>query len=223
MSYGNPDNISKTLVADFSQIDHSQPQSCIISLSNLVLAPHDSIITLSPADYQYQVIHPANDTLTYTLNVIAIYNDTVKQFSASGIPVNGNTSHIIDPYFNGVNGLQTAVLVDNGLNANNDDTLFVLQVPLGMNDLQKNVSYIRLYPNPASNEFNLNIQQQSKAQYRVVCTDLYGKIVHDQTIQHQGQTKQYAMDIADLQTGMYFVIVFDEKQQVLFTEKLIKH
>lgn len=222
MSYGNPDNISKTLVADFSQIDPASPTACIITVSNLVLPPHDSIITLNPANYQYQIIHPTNDTLTYTVNVIAIYNDTVKQFTATGIPVTGPASHIIDPYFNGANGPQTAVIIDNGVNATDDDTLFVQQVPLGLNESLKNADYISLYPNPTRNHFNLNISKQSAENYHMVFTDIYGKVLMNEAIMHQKEKSNHHFDISRFSAGIYFVMVFDKNKQVLFAEKLVK-
>lgn len=222
MSYGNPDNISKTLVADFSQMDPNLPTACIITASNLVLPANDSIITLNPADYQYQIIHPGNANLSYNLNVIAIYNDTVKQFSASNINMNGLTSHIIDPYFNGAQGPQTAVIIDNGNNGGNDDTLFVVQVPLGLNENNLNVDYISLYPNPTKSRFNIQIANQKKEIYNMMMTDMYGKILLSEKINHQAGNKIYDFDINQFSTGVYMVMVFDKNQNVLFAQKMIK-
>ena len=100
-------------------------------------------------------IHPSTDTLSYTVNVLAIYNDTVKQFTATGIPFTGPTSHVIDPYYNGPQGPQTIIKIDNGIDAIDDDTLFIVQVPLGINDVKENVGYICLYPNPSSDKMNV--------------------------------------------------------------------
>lgn len=222
MSYGNPDNISKTLVADFSQIDPGLPTACIITLSNLVLPGGDSIITLNPADYQYQIIHPGNTNMTYNLNVMAIYNDTVKQFTASNVDITGQTSHIIDPYFNGGQGLQTAVIIDNGMNGSNDDTLFVLQVPLGIDEHINNADYISLYPNPTQNKFHVKIAKQVSETYQILLTDLYGRIILNEHVNHKTGTNSYAFDISKQSAGMYFVMVLDKNKKSIFMEKLVK-
>lgn len=222
ISYGNPDNITKDLYAEFVQLDPGLPTACQISVSGLALPQNDSIITLNPANYQYQIIHPGNTNLTYNLTVVAIYNDTVKQFNSNSINVSGLTSHIIDPYFNGAQGLQTAVIIDNGLNATNDDTLFVPEVPLSVDTKYDNVHYISLFPNPTHNKFFVSLSKASKENYYLLLTDIYGKVIKSEAINHQGGTHQYAYDISQASAGIYFVMVFDKNKKALFLQKLLK-
>jgi len=222
VSYGNPDNVTKDIIASFSQLDPTLPTGCLITVTGLSLPQYDSIITINPANYQYQIIHPSNDTLSYTVNVLAIYNDTVKQFTATGIPFSGPTSHVIDPYYNGPQGPQTIIKIDNGIDAIDDDTLFIVQVPLGINDVKENVGYISLYPNPSSDKMNVQIAKQSNEDFQVVFTDIYGKMLLNEPVKHKMGTKNYTFDISSYSPGMYFVMVFDKNQKALFVEKVIK-
>ena len=222
VSYGNPDNVTKDIIASFSQLDPTLPTGCLITVTGLLLPQYDSIITINPANYQYQIIHPSNDTLSYTVNVLAIYNDTVKQFTAAGIPFTGPTSHVIDPYYNGPQGPQTIIKIDNGIDAIDDDTLFIVQVPLGINDVKGNVSYISLYPNPASDRINVQIAKQSNEDFQVVFTDIYGKMLLNEPVKHEVDTQNYTFDISAYSPGMYFLMVFDKNQKALFVEKVIK-
>jgi hypothetical protein len=222
IAYGNPDNTTKYIVAHFDQLDPGSPTGCAINISGLGIPANDSIITLNPNHYQYQIIHPGNSTLTYNLNVVAIYNDTVKKFSANNITVNGQGSHTIDPYFVGSQGPQTVVIVDNGNNGNNDDTLFVTGAPLGINDLDHQVDYIRIAPNPVQDELFVQINLDEFQNFRLAATSINGKLLFSETIQHKGGNQQYRFPVKNLPNGLFYVILFNEKQELLHIEKVIK-
>jgi hypothetical protein len=222
ISYGNPENITKSLTCHFVQTSDGADHSINLVADNLTMAPNDSVITLSPYDYSYQIIHPGGAPLTYNLELYALYTDTIKHFVSNGVSMSSNTSHLIDPYYVGANGTQTVIYVDNGLNGNHDDTLFVQEIALDLNETFKNVSYVNVYPNPAKDDITIAINQEKAQEYTIVVADMYGKIINRESVTHAAGTSLHTIDLRAKQTGVYYVILYNKNQQALFMEKIVK-
>lgn len=222
IAYGNPDNVTKYFSADFDQLDPGAPTGCAINISGLGIPANDSIITIHPNDYQYQIIHPGNGNITYSLNVIAVYNDTVKQFTANNVSISGQGSHIIDPYFAGSQGPQTAVLVDMGNNGIFDDTLFVVGAPLGTQNIRSQADYIQVVPNPVQTQLQVKIDLNEAQHFRLAATSLQGKLLFSESINHKGGSATYTFPIQHLPDGIFYVIVLNDKQELIHLEKVIK-
>jgi len=222
IAYGNPENISKSITCHYVQTSNGAVQSVNLLADNLSITPNDSVITLSPYDYAYQIIHPGGGNLTYDLDLFALYTDTIKHFTAGNIAITTNTSHLIDPYYVGSNGSQTVIYVDNGLNGSHDDTLFVQEVALGNVPEFSNVSYVKVFPNPARDQLNVNIQWKQSETFTVLLADIYGRILHREQISHRPGTTRHPLSVSHLPAGTCYVTIFDSKQQLLYMEKLLK-
>lgn len=222
ISYGNPENFSKYLTGHYVQTADGDPQAVNLIVDSLILVANDTVITRVPHDYSYQIIHPAGAATSYNLEMYVLYNDSIKLFVANDLPLDVNTSHLIDPYYVGANGTQTVIFVDNGLNSSDDDTLFIPESPLEVNQAFQNVSYVKLFPNPANDVVNISIQESSDQAYTLVVADVYGKIVDRQQIMHRQSLSTHTIDLKGKSQGVYYVMLYDKNKKALFMEKLMR-
>jgi hypothetical protein len=218
ISYGNPENVSKTLTAFMRETENTMQQGVNIVVSNICAEPGDSIVTSSPSAFVYNVTKVnGNSTCTYNLDIYAAYNGAIQEFH-SGATIEPNSSHTIDPYFNNGNGDQIAVIVDNGQDGIPDDTLFVTGFPLDMKAPLHNIN-IRVYPNPVSDLLSLEFGNIHDA-YTVNLTDVVGKNVYSSAVNRQDNKLEIPME--RYPTGIYMLRVTDIKGNLMYVDKIVK-
>jgi len=97
--------------------------------------------------------------------------------------------------------------------------VFIITTPHldGINDFQ--TGSIHIYPNPANNEFKV---QSSKFQVSgIEIFDIFGKKYKDaKTRSHEGE---WSLDISHLQSGIYFIKIYNEENQVVTKKLVILH
>jgi len=218
MTYGTHDAAPKSLNGFFTEIDHDYTQGVNMMVSALGVQQHDSLITDNPQQFIYRIRRIGGAPSIYNLWVYTLDGDSVKQFIQAGLPIQGNATHTINGHFNGPNGPQTAVLVDNGNDGTTDDTLFITYVPLSMNSLKPEQGTIRMYPNPAQNSITLSSEQSLNNAGVRIC-DLTGRTVGTVSA---GTGIRKEINISHLAPGVYFVRVIDHTGKVIFVEKLIR-
>jgi hypothetical protein len=218
MTYGNPDNVTKYLNAQMTEITEDLSQGTNIKLSNICAAQGDSIVTESPSAFVYKLTKVTGTmSCTYDITSFTLYNsDSIIEYHGS-VLLDPNSSHTIDPYFNG--GTELVVIVDNGNDGTADDTVFVAGWPLGVkeNIIQKNG--IKIYPNPVQNE--LSIEFPNAGNYSIAITDVVGRTVYSNTAVVTGGKIQIPM--AQYPVGLYLIQVSDSKGTTLLKDKVIKH
>ncbi|MBL7719836.1 MAG: T9SS type A sorting domain-containing protein [Flavipsychrobacter sp.] len=218
ITYGNPDNISKTLAAYLRETEEDMQQGANIMVSNLCADPGDSIVTRSPAPYQYSVTKVnGTNSCTYHLDIYAAYNGAIQEFHADAV-ISPNSSHTIDPYFNGTNGTQIAVIVDEGMDGTPDDTLFVTGWPVGTGAPLRNMD-IRVYPNPVTDVLQLELGSTHDI-YTLSITDMIGKSVYTGTIAAKDSRAEIPM--AHLPAGIYLLKLNDAKGNPAYIDKIMK-
>jgi hypothetical protein len=217
ISYGNPNNVTKYLNCSYLETAPDMQQGVNIMAGNICAAQGDSIVTENTSPFVYKITKVTGTAnCTYDLTIFAAYNgDSVKEFH-SQVNLDANTSHTIDPYFNGTNGTQIAVIVDNGLDGNTDDTLFVAGWPIGMeNVIAKNG--IKIYPNPVQDQ--LTVEFSAGGNYSFLVTDIVGKAVYNEAVSASGKTQ---IPMSQYPAGVYLIQVMDSKGTVLLKDKIIK-
>jgi hypothetical protein len=90
------------------------------------------------------------------------------------------------------------------------DTLTV-----GINEVKKEDSWVRVYPNPATNSLTLN-SQLSILNSQLLITDVFGRTVYHQSITNS----QTTIDISQLSNGVYFYQLSGGKET--FRGKFVK-
>lgn len=115
---------------------------------------------------------------------------------------------------------------DGGNNIFIDDINIYAEPPsedpiLNITDLTSGVNEINIYPNPATNNFNIDFTQEVPGEVRVELFDTQGKLV--QTSNHNTSKGQnmITLDTRKLKAGMYFINIDDEKSYGRNLHKLI--
>ena len=214
ISYGNPDAATKYLNCYYNELTDDQSQGASILATGVCAAQGDSIVTESETPFTYTITKVNGTTnCIYNLTVFAAYNgDTMKEFHSS-VPIEPNSTHTIDPYFNGTT--EIAVVIDNGNDGQTDDTLFVAGWPINIENVIKEGG-IKIYPNPVRDE--LTLEFASAGTYGVHITDIVGKTVYNNTLPTSGKIQ---LPMGQYAPGVYLIQVSDGKGTVLLEDKLI--
>lgn len=212
ISYGNPDAVTKYLNAYLNEASDDMTLGTSITATNICAAQGDSILVENPTPYVLKITK-VNGTAncTYNLDVYTAYDsDTVKEHHTV-VELTGNTSHTIDPYYN---GNDISISVDNGLDGTVDDTYTVTGWPVGMgNVIQQNG--IKVYPNPTDDVLSIDFGVAGK--YQIMITDVVGK-----TLYSTSTATNATIPMGQYPAGIYLIQVADEKGRVLMKDKIMK-
>lgn len=217
-AFGNDENINKNINAYFVQISDDQSQAVNFMINNLQLAPQDSILAENYADYKFRIVHYGNTSATYNLWTYTYLNDSIKQFMAGDITLPPNTSHSIQTLSS--NG-QIIVIVDNGSNGSNEDTLFITQVPLSITDSELSLNQIMLYPVPAQESVQLLFKVPVINAFDIVISDMSGRMV--KRLENISKTAVYPVTVQlnDVAAGNYILSV-QQHGKTLYSSKFVK-
>jgi aminopeptidase N len=174
----------------------------------------------------YQIVwNQVGTVLTFTVNQTQSHNSV--SFFEMPIPIkfigNGNdTTIIVNHQFSGqvftanINfTIQTAVFDPEMhiISANNTVT--------GINDLAKIENDVRVFPNPASNELNISIQQTTNEKYNLEIVTMEGKLVLTETQIAIQKSAIHKINIAALNKGEYILRIKGSKTN--WNKKFIKN
>lgn len=217
ITYGNPDNNTKYLTAFMRENSQDLQQAVNITAKNICAEQGDSIVTKTPASYVYNITKVnGNSTCTYELDVYSAHDGDIVEFHSS-VDIGPNTSHTIDPYYQGTNGTHIAVIVDNGLDGNADDTLFLPGFPLGVGQIIDKEG-IKIYPNPVQDKLTIDFSKAGN--YNVTLVDVVGRVVYSENVVHgAGKT---TLPLSQLSTGVYVIQIKNDKGHVLVKDKIMK-
>lgn len=98
-----------------------------------------------------------------------------------------------------------------------DDLKFTVQTPLDVNDTVLEASGVTLYPNPATNEFNV-INPERLQLNELVIYDLAGRVINKIDLTDAERSK--AINISNLEKAVYLIHIKGEEGEMI--EKLIK-
>lgn len=76
-----------------------------------------------------------------------------------------------------------------------------------------------MYPNPVENSLNINLESVPEMNCRFVLYDITGKQIKEV---ENLSSKTISIDTSDLQKGVYFLTILNDKGMVQKTEKIIK-
>ncbi len=113
-------------------------------------------------------------------------------------------------------GAEIYLSAGDGIGTAARDTFKVLVVsPQSVNDLERN--QLTVYPNPVRHIMTIDMKGSPVADVTLQITDIIGKVVYEK---HYGLFSQEVIPAEDLQTGIYFIRIFNEKGN--FLRKIIK-
>jgi len=137
---------------------------------------------------------------------------SVKDTGATGVTISGNW------FRTKTEG--TAIItatIKNGCLDSNYVQHFTIEVkPLGVHDPAQELSKVTVYPNPATNE--LEIENGNLFIYKIEMRDMGGRMVLSQPFNIL--SAHHRIDVSNLNSGLYFVKIFTERGDVV--QKVLK-
>lgn len=216
IAYGTTDNAQKTLNFGYIQIETNSTLGVNYMVRNFIANANDSFVISSPEDFYFKIHRIGGDSMTYNAKLFITDNGTIRSLDAP-IQIAGNTTHVYNPYYNGPNGNQLVVYVDNDNDGTYNDTLFLNTV--GIVDFE-NAHYVTVYPNPTSDILNIEISNDDKANYQLVLTDVTGKIIINKSLIMEKGLPQ-TINLTALTPAMYHLVIMQD-EKIVYREKVIK-
>jgi sugar lactone lactonase YvrE len=238
-----PSGIISTIISYNGENDTGKTSICIDSNNNIYLAdPGRNIIlkvssagTMSTFAGLYNVqgdldgvgtaarlTNPSYLAMGNDNNIYLVDGAKIKRVTLSGV-----VTTIVGSELGDVDGVGSAVkLSPSGLCFANDNMIYISEEDngkvkrmtgflLGVPSNSLSDFGINLYPNPAQNILNLEVNMPI-SNAKVSITDIMGKIIHSQTV----VTAVGTLDISSFQKGVYFLTISDGVKRT--TQKFIK-
>ncbi|MES2691700.1 MAG: serine hydrolase [Bacteroidota bacterium] len=89
-----------------------------------------------------------------------------------------------------------------------------IQMPVGLKESVYNNPSFKIYPNPASNEINIE-HAENKDDLKISIYDMTGQL------QYETQGTERSIPVNDLKNGIYFIQLVNGKGELIHTQKLI--
>lgn len=217
IAYGNEEATTKNLSLRYIQGDQQKNKGVKYLFKNFETMQHDSFLFFSPENYEVKIVRIGGDTIYYDADIYIIDNGALKKLSIN-LSIAGHTTHHFDPYFEVANGRQLVVYVDNGNTGSYNDTLFIDNVSI--QDINTN-SNIAIYPNPFDEHMYITINESLGTSFRLTLTDISGKKIKE--IPFNTNANRYRLNTQHLSSGTYILQIFNQKGQLIGTEKIVKH
>jgi hypothetical protein len=103
----------------------------------------------------------------------------------------------------------TCVTADTSSGANNLQAS--ISCPTGVNDIDRNVSSVNMFPNPMTANSTLSFVSQKSGPYTIKVSDISGKLVSSFGIEAQYGINAVDIERKDLATGVYLLAITDGK------------
>ena len=87
--------------------------------------------------------------------------------------------------------------------------------PVAVEENEKNTAY--LYPNPATDKISLLLSKKEKEEYRYQILNMEAKVVKENSF----YSSTLNLDTENLDKAMYWIQIFNEENQIVFTEKFV--
>lgn len=221
MQYTSKDLLTKTLHIGYTQVNENMTAGVNMQLSGLKAAFEEQLELRVLDDYQLEIIRSSGDSVRYHLSCAAIDGDDVRPLEAV-VPIGGDTRHIINPYYNGPEGMQTVIYVDTRNDGSYNDTIFLEDQSNRM--LQVAAGYtISLSPNPVTDQLTVQVatvDHSSPSAYVLVLSDLSGRRVLQRSL--NVTSGQATLNVRPLKAGLYTVQLLG-KGQTIYRSKLVKY
>ncbi len=80
-----------------------------------------------------------------------------------------------------------------------------------------------IYPNPSNTEINIRLNSKINTRANILIYDVIGKVAVNQTEDIKVGVKVYSVDISSLQSGIYFVEIKNDINEIISKQKLIRN
>ena len=219
MSYGTHDAVTKQLNGYLMEQDDDPNKGVNILASGLTMNAGDSILTENPSHFVYKITRFGSTNDKYDLWIYMEGADSLRQFRMHDIPIDGNTSHTIVPYY-GPTGKTVVILVDAGNNGTIDSMITLTQTSLGIVNTRLPNGQVSIYPNPAHNMLTVAWKSDIPQGSSIIISDIAGRIVANKST--GGAAHSMTIPVNDLPAGAYIIRMMDENGNMLYGDKFVK-
>lgn len=216
IAYGSKDNATKVMTLSYIQADYFDEFGVNYKIKNFVVKQDDSFITSSPEDYWYKIVRIGGDSTEYDISLQILDNGNLRTLNTT-IGINGNSTHVYDPYYNGPQGNQLVIFVDEGNTGTYNDTLFL--DPINIKEQFKNATYVSVYPNPVNDYLSIELSNHFNAAYELNITDITGKQIMKESINLR--SGKASISLSNLSSGLYIVQIKKDGDNI-YREKVFK-
>ncbi|MGI9190979.1 MAG: T9SS type A sorting domain-containing protein [Chitinophagaceae bacterium] len=95
--------------------------------------------------------------------------------------------------------------------------------PVGTNDLSNAIQTVNVYPNPASEFFQVDINMQMGENVLATLVDANGRVIESRRLQTQVGNNTMRFETSSLANGIYHLMIFDSKKNASVHEVLVRH
>ncbi|MDZ4667471.1 MAG: T9SS type A sorting domain-containing protein [bacterium] len=168
----------------------------------------DSMIVLFILNNTQQLNVPGVSPVFFT-NRVLNNNDTIWFKTTLTLTINGTTGPVTVPFCSRMFAQNGNVTIDPDQVNNNSCNNVVLPV----SEVAAAIAALRVYPNPANNV--LNIDMDYKNAKEIIVMDLSGKLLS--TTQMVSNNTQ--IDLSNIETGIYLYQIIDAEGAIIYTSK----
>ncbi len=213
---------------DIQEIYNDAPDKFYVGETLVTWSVTDINGNLATAEQMITVIdnQPPFLTAPSNIEVIAGINESFATITDFGTPTASDNCgiHTITNDLNGTNhfmvGTHSITWIVTDINGNvttAEQTVTVLENTSVSTDLISDLYNIVIYPNPATNYLKINLNNRSMDYYRIKIYNIFGQqVLETFTIE-----QEIKLDVQALNTGLYFVQVINDSNEVIINEKLI--
>ncbi len=208
LSVANPDTAAKTFSL-FNIINEFEREK-VISIGSLTLSENDSV-KIQNINTDGLKLSSFDATLkSYILSLELVAFTGIKRFTHNVISLSGNSSHIIQPNWPGLDGGDLKILIDNGNDGTIDDSMLVNNQVTGVHDGSDNgipsaFALHQNYPNPFNPVTTIEYAVPSTSHVTLKIFDVLGREVATLVNRIQSPGVYTAVwEGTDIPAGVYF-------------------
>ena len=165
-----------------------------------------------------------------SLNITGTTSDAIGQYNlrlniTAYLTANPGVGQTITPNTVDAAGIKIWLRVSNGVvcasvdtSQNGVDQVAATGCPLGINEVEANVSAVNVMPNPMNSSTTLSFTAEKNAAYSMKITDVTGKVVSVKEIAARAGVNNTTIERGNLSAGLYIISLTDGVSSV--TRKL---
>jgi hypothetical protein len=145
-------------------------------------------------------------TKTFTVNPNLCYKLVVKDSYGDGV----NSGYGVGGYT--LTSGSTAIYTSNGMYGTGETNMFKTASTTGINAAPvMNISGVNVYPNPAANSCNVNIEMSQNETINMVVVNSIGQVVHSETMSLDAGSNDIKMNTENWASGLYNISLSTSK------------
>ncbi len=97
-----------------------------------------------------------------------------------------------------------------------------INIPSSIYEKLKEDSYIKIYPNPAQDYFNIEYSSPLSEIIKITLHNEQGTQVYGEEFEKMAGRLKERINVVELQSGPYFLSIFDEDGKTIISKKILK-